>query len=81
MTFQWEFYLNAAKAQGSYLSELQWLRERMRQVKRERDSLKAIVNRSHELYTEGWSFGPCKCGFSIITLPGGKHYCPKCKKD
>lgn len=20
----------------------------------------------------------CACGFIIVTLPGGSHYCPKC---
>jgi hypothetical protein len=29
---------------------------------------------------EGWKFDFCpSCGFFIITMPTGKHYCPKCR--
>jgi hypothetical protein len=28
----------------------------------------------------GWTIAPCViCGFMVTTMPGGQHYCPKCK--
>lgn len=78
MSYAWTSYLNACKAQGAYLAELQWLRTRIAAVKRERDALKGKV-RYIKPSPPGWIFERCECGFGIVTMAEGKHYCPKCR--
>lgn len=81
MSYAWEAYLNATKIDRERIkhgvpSEENILRERLHAVKVERDRLKAQMRMAKA--PVGFTFTRCKCGFSIITLPTGKHYCPKC---
>ena len=81
MSYAWEAYLNAIRIDLERVkhgtpSEESILRDRLREVKQERNRFKKL-HRMAQIPT-GWTIGKCKCGFMITTLPDGDHHCPKC---
>lgn len=77
MSIGWELYLNALKWGKSRQDELSYLHARLSQTKNELNALKGKASYVKP-HPPGWIFERCKCGFGIITMADGKHYCPKC---